>query len=78
MNIPNKKRFIRKRHDNLLIDPTSKLSDVIKPLNIKYSCKVKGSKSYGLEISYDTIQKELITFFQNKKINFKSYTKNVH
>jgi len=67
--IPNRWRFTKKLEKLQETEPGATLKDVVKPENIKYSVRVKGSKYYKRTIKYSDIEKSLIWFLKNIKIN---------
>lgn len=67
--IPNRWRFTKKLEILQETKPGATLKDVVKPENIKYSVRVKGSKYYKRTIKYSDIEKSLIWFLKNIKIN---------
>ena len=72
-NIPNKWRFQKKLEKDILTDSQITLWDVIKPVNIKYTCTNKDSKHHKLQIGFDIIEEELIKKFKSIHITKEAY-----
>ena len=67
--VPNRWRFVKKLEKLQETEPWATLKDVVKPQNIKYSVRVKQSEYYKRTIKYSDIEKSLIWFLKNIKIN---------
>ena len=71
-NVPSKWRFIKKLKELQKIDPNVMLDDLVKPHQIKCSCKNKNAK-YIIEINFDKIEDKITKVFDKLKVSEETY-----
>lgn len=78
INLPSKnQRFLPKLQKLKQTKPTATLSDVVKPSQIRFWVKQKLSKFNRLEITFDILEKQIISFFGKLKVNEKTHSEYV-
>lgn len=71
-NVPSKWRFVKKLKELQKTNPNIVLDDLVKPHQIKCSCKNKNAK-YIVEINFDKIEDKIIKVFDKLKVSEETY-----
>jgi len=77
-NLPNKKRFYTKLEKLQKTNPNATLKDIVTSKQCRYKVCNKESKYWGVEITFDIVEKSIMELLDNIQLNEEDYKRFVN